>query len=116
MRKLSLIFILGLSLILSVTAGCKKRKNPVEPPVLKQADYLKIEPFFSQALNDPPMGNTFSLPNRTVMVYIPGEVPIDSKGQIPATWKTKYPVLYLLTDFGQDALGRFSLSRAKSVQ
>lgn len=104
MRKLSLIFILGLSLFLTITTGCKKRKNPVEPVVLKQADYLKIEPFFSQALDNFPMGIGFSSSNRTVMVYIPGEVPIDSKGQIPATWKTQYPVLYLLTDFGQDAL------------
>ncbi len=115
MRKLSLIFIFGLGLLLTFSTGCKKRKNPVEPVVLKQDDYWKIEPFFSQALDNFPMGIGFSSSNRTIMVYIPGEVPVDSKGNIPATWKTQYPVLYLLTDFGQDALFFANTYRIKDI-
>lgn len=114
MRKLNLILILGLSLVISV-GGCNKRKNPVEPTVLKQFDYFRITQNLWPALNDPPLSNQFSIPSRTVMVYIPGEVPVDSNGQIPITFKTKYPVLYLLTDFGQEALVFANTYRVKDI-
>lgn len=114
MRKLNLILIFSLGLILAVS-GCKKRKNPVEPTVLKQFDYFRITQNLWPALNDPPLSNQFSIPTRTVMVYIPGEVPVDSNGQIPISFKTKYPVLYLLTDFGQDALVFANTYRVKDI-
>jgi len=103
MRKLSLILMLGLSLIIALS-GCKKRKNPVEPTILKQPTYFQISQNLWPALDNPPLSNQFSIPSRTVVVSIPGEVPIDNQGHVPLTWKKKYPVLYFLTDFGQDAL------------
>ncbi len=114
MRKIKLILIFSLGLILAVS-GCKKRKNPVEPVVLKQFDYFKITNNLWPALDNSPLGVPFSIPTRTVMVYIPGEVPVDSNGQIPISFKTKYPVLYLLTDFGQDALVFANTYRVKDI-
>jgi len=114
MRKISLILILGLSLII-VASGCKKRKNPVEPIVLKQFGYFTIKDNLWPALNNPPLSNTFSFPSRTVMVYIPGEVPVDDQGRPPLTWKKKYPVLYFLTDFGQEALFFANTYRVKDI-
>lgn len=115
MRKLSFILMLGLSLIIALS-GCKKRKNPTEPVVLKQPGYFT----FGQnpgwpALDNSPLSNQFSLPNRTVVVSIPGEVPVDAQGRPPLTWKKKYPVLYFLTDFGQDALSFALTYRIKDI-
>ncbi|HKZ21822.1 MAG TPA: alpha/beta hydrolase-fold protein [candidate division Zixibacteria bacterium] len=115
MRKLSFILMLGLSLIIALS-GCKKRKNPTESVVLKQPGYLTFgEKPGWPALDNPPLSNQFSFPNRKIVVTIPGEVPIDSLGHVPLTWKKKYPVLYFLTDFGQDALAFAQTYRVKDI-
>lgn len=115
MRKLSFILMLGLSLIIALS-GCKKRKNPTESVVLKQPGYFIYPPIpVWQALDNPPLSNQFSFPNRKIVVTIPGEVPIDSLGHVPLTWKKKYPVLYFLTDFGQDALTFAQSYRVKDI-
>lgn len=103
MRKINLILTLGLGLLVTVSA-CKKRKNPTDPFVLKQNDYFSITQNTWPALDNSLLGIPFSIPSRTVVVAIPGEVPIDGQGHVPPTWRKKYPVLYFLTDFGQDAL------------
>jgi len=114
MRKISWIMLLGLCLVLAVSA-CKKRKNPTEPTILKQPGYFQISQSFWPSLDNPPLGNQFSVPSRTVVVAIPGEVPIDSLGQIPFTFRKKYPVLYFLTDFGQSALSFAQTYRVRDI-
>ncbi len=114
MRKINLILTISLSLFLTVSA-CKKRKNPTEPTVLQQKDYFSITQNLWPALDNPPLGNPFSIPSRTVVVSIPGEVPIDAQGHVPPTWRKKYPVLYFLTDFGQDALTFAQTYRIKNI-
>jgi S-formylglutathione hydrolase FrmB len=88
MKKISgLALILAFSLLL---AGCSDRKNPVVPE--EPSGLYFTFGFRSDALTGNVMGN---FPVREIIVYTP-------PGYDTHDYRTRYPVLYLLHDFGGD--------------